>query len=168
MMKWKHLLYILVVAGLAGSSSCTKTSSSAAARIVDEDVEEMLQGNWAYSYWSSCPQNPLSAAPCYLYDKANSTYFGDGIVTLNIDAAKKEIHWSTQGDFPNMPQSYIYSKVASTLGYKPVSNYTFLLLDKAGQLVDTVKIQALTEHLLVLKYVTGAFGNTCQVDSLRR
>ncbi len=168
MLKCRYLLCILVVAGLAGSFGCTKTSSSASYTVIDDGVEKMLQNKWTYFYWSSCPQSPLSASPCYTYTQADTAYFGTGTVALTIDAAKQEIRWSTEGYFQHLPHSYIYSHVASTMTYKPVNNYVFLLVDKAGGIVDTVKIQALTDHLLVLKYTAGAFGNVSQVDSLRR
>ena len=168
-MKTSHLLVaMLVLTAIGVNMGCLKNAStlSLSKATVDSSVTAMLQDKWQYSFLASCPPNPLSEAPCYEFSDGDTTFYGNGTLFLNITADGK-IYRSGEGNFRNLPFSWVYTP-ADTLAYQMVSDSAFVLLNSSNQVMDTVKIRALSNNLLVLDYVTQQFGNTFEIDSLKR
>jgi hypothetical protein len=163
--------YILFAAFIAAATiagpGCVKNTYLYSAVNINPSVVTMLQNKWVYQFWSSCPPNPSMGAPCFEYTQADTSLFGDGTVSLNIGTDNK-IYRVEEGTFKQFPFSYLYSSHNDTLGYQVISDSAFVLLDSSNNVIDTAKITALTDHLLVLKYATRQLGYCFQVDSLGR
>lgn len=165
-MKNSFALYFILVA-IAAVFGCMKTVSSNSGVKMDATIQNALQNKWTYTSWSSCPQNVLSGAPCFQYQQANTDLYGTGTVSLTIGTDNK-ISWVKEGTFKQLPFSYLFPAANDTLGYQPVNDSTFVLIDKNNTVIDSVKIKALTEHFLVLNYLVPQYGNPFQLDSLKR
>ncbi len=167
-MKQAYPIYILlIVAVLSVNFMCMKSVSSGSNEEMSAGVKNMLQNRWTYISWSSCPANPLSGAPCVMYVAADTALYGDGHITLDISTDNK-ISWAIQGSFPFSPYCYAYSAANNTVNYQLVNDSTFLLVNTSSEIMDTVKIKSLSDHLLVLSYRVPQFGNPYQLDSLSR
>ena len=167
----KYLIYtgvlIMTVVGGFGCMKSASSTSNAGLIKLDTTGMDMLQNKWAYSFWSACPRNPLSEAPCFEYTPTDTIFYGTGHIFLNISTDNK-IYRSTDGNINTAPWSYAYPEGTDTLTYQFSGDSSFVLLNASNEVLDSVKIKTLTDHLLVLHYFTPQFGNRFEIDSLTR
>ncbi len=168
-MKPSNILYcLLIIATIAVINGCIKSASSIANFSASSSVTSMLQNKWTYSYFTSCPQNSTMGAPCFEFNMADTALYGNGSVTLSLGADNK-LYWVKEGVFTSQVFSYLFSSTNDTLDYKMLTDSSLILLNKDAKAVDTVKINTLTNHLLVLTLSsTGEYGYNFETDSLHR
>lgn len=127
---------------------------------------EVLKNKLTCFFYATCPPNPAMGAPCYEYNNADTAVFGSGKIYIQI-GTNNFIYRTITGNFNSTPFSYIYSASVDSLAFN-VINDSLLIIHLNSQYNDSVKISTINDSVLTLKYISAQFGNTIEIDSLKR
>jgi len=142
------MLFVL----LALVIGCTKNSPE----LVGFD-SNTLNSKWQYIYYSRCPYNPASMAPCYIFSRQFGNNWNPDSSYLIID---------TTG---NCIQSILGTNgaqiITDTFHVVQVSDSLFNITSPSWQ-STSIKVKVLQEHLMVLEYIADPFKTVYEIDSL--
>jgi hypothetical protein len=151
------LLFMVATAAVI-STGCGKSAQQSSVAAV--------QGiKWRYSFYATCPPNPLSLGPCFEYMTADTPAFGNCTYHLQIGPGNK-IFRTTTGSIRLSFLSYLPFSSNDSIIYQPIDNSTLALLIN-GQVTYIAKITSLTNNSLTLK-VASLSGYVFETDSLHR
>ena len=124
------------------------------------DNNHLLFSQWQYIYASRCPYNPASLAPCYQYSSSNLSAWSRDSSYLKIDT-NANVYQNVQGKsgYWSLKDSFTVVRINDSLLHISPSN---------AHPATSIKIRALTDHLLVLEYIADLYGNSFGLDSLAK